>query len=1205
MTNYYEEIMPIIKDEEDYLKYYIDESTPIFDKLNNIIKKGQPIQRQALLKNLIIYEKEDLFKSLMNFIINTIPVWDIETTLCFPKSLYNIVTNVDYILEQDLFNTIFKHMIVALSSGFEKARNEYLFYFNKIIEFFSVIDIKNNNQIKTNFFPYKINEEIIQSIIDLGKFGQTPQNRKLCCYLCSSLCRMCYNNTKENEDVKKLYKRLNYLFWDMEKTTETQMARELLYIIPLFHEELFKSEDIMQAIESYINHDSDHVIQVMVIISLLKNLIYLNKKKEQCNYIFNVLMNKIKEIIEDLDYEPIYKNVILHILINTLYINHKELDTSFLYPVFQLGIIINYYNYYKLDIMFIKNFYKFFSLINYFLDNGQNLELKYNENEKTTTSNNKILIEQINTQIKPEAYFIKIINELFCVEDNNNISDDNKSKENNKQEKNNEKNIDNIKDNKSKEINIDEIIIINNNIQNNNNEKNSFNIDDLLHDELFFDENIDIIFNNKNENEKLEKFIYNKDNIKKILYIYLPKIIECFNNLKSNKNLYEKLLFLFDKRNIELLLNTYSSSLEYILEKSQNIIINNKESKNKNTLKKHPLYELLLHLLKKNFILFKYQGKGMNKNSNSKNEINEGTLYNKLFTSYLSNIISGIHNLKNSIKGKSLVMIGKILKLLIPKIYKYNKNLTYNKNLNFNDIKANINLSFNINKNSQKNFYYERIYDIIFNDLIYKIMNNSQTLGFHIIKEYIEIIPIIILYTREKRKFYNFFIKEIFTSDSFYIRKYTLLFYEQCFAIYSMNYLVKNNFFSDFCILFKDKVNLLSIGAIEILFKYSKKVICYSKEKFLAACQILNEVYDNNTKSLNNKNQEITFDKDKNIIINKIINVSNNINKYFSEQDLNEEKNKENKLLINENNIYKQHCSINNKNINNEENNIINENTIGNNNLISDENTKINVFQSSKLISHTYRYNSLNQNKNVLNILTLSHNQKESKNLRIFDKPLKLFKEKGKNLSNKCNNILKNNSNKENNELLSSINFNNNNTHYNKRYNSISKNIRSLNYNKHILPKLQEQEIKIFEKNGENTNNIINKKKLRSVDFTESQYNLLSDKKIRKNEGKNNVINSKERIPSAKLKMMKYNSFMNKDCSFDNLNLDVNIKSKDEKKNNNTNLNLRYSYNYEFNYGDKNLSNKDFSMTFRPNSKTMKLNKNSFISNRIYIDANK
>ena len=309
MTNYYEEIMPVMNNEDDYLKYYFDDTTPLFDKLNNIVKKGQPIQRQALLKNLIIYEKESLFKSLMTFIINSLPVWDIETALCFPKSIYAIITNVDYIMDKDLFNIIFKHMITSLSSGFERARNEYLFYFNKIIEFYSVIDIKNNNQIKPNFFPYKISEEIIKLIIELGVFGQTPQNRKLCCYLCSSICRIYYNG-KENPDIKKLYERISYLFWDVEKTTEAQMARELLYIIPLFYEEMFKSDDIIQAVQSYINHDSDHVIQVMAIISLLKNIKYLNEKKDNCACIFNILMNKIKEIIEDFDYGSIYKNII-------------------------------------------------------------------------------------------------------------------------------------------------------------------------------------------------------------------------------------------------------------------------------------------------------------------------------------------------------------------------------------------------------------------------------------------------------------------------------------------------------------------------------------------------------------------------------------------------------------------------------------------------------------------------------------------------------------------------------------------------------------------------------------------------------------------------------------------------------------------------------------------------------------------------------
>ena len=65
------------------------------------------------------------------------------------------------------------------------------------------------------------------------------------------------------------------------------------------------------------------------------------------------------------------------------------------------------------------------------------------------------------------------------------------------------------------------------------------------------------------------------------------------------------------------------------------------------------------------------------------------------------------------------------------------------------------------------------------------------------------------IYSKEEKKYYNFFMKEIFTSDGFYMRKYTLPFYEQCFQIFSFNFLIKNNFFSDFCLLFKDKVPIL------------------------------------------------------------------------------------------------------------------------------------------------------------------------------------------------------------------------------------------------------------------------------------------------------------------------------------------------------------------------------------------------------------
>ena len=210
-------------------------------------------------------------------------------------------------------------------------------------------------------------------------------------------------------------------------------------------------------------------------------------------------------------------------------------------------------------------------------------------------------------------------------------------------------------------------------------------------------------------------------------------------------------------------------------------------------------------------------------------------------------------------------------------------------------------------------------------------------------------------------------------------------------------------------------------------------------------------------------------------------------------------------------------------------------------------------------------------------------------------------------MSNKNNNLLKNNFNKEikrNNDIANNLQLNTNNIHSNKRHNSmVSKNIKSFNYNKHILPKLQEHEIKIFGKDINNYNNVSNTQNVKSVDFNLNQFNnLLSGKKNIKLDSKNNTSSSKDRIPSAKIRIMK-SSYQN--YSEDNPNL--NMKNSDEKKNNNINQNLRYSYNYEINLDDKhvNVNNKQFSMTLRPRSKIMKINKNSFISNKIYIDANK
>ena len=1255
MCNYYEETMPLFTNEEEYLKYYFEESLPIYDKLNSIIKKGQPFQRQSLLKNLLVYEKEPFFKSLINFIINDILTWDSETVLLLPKALYILITNTNYILENELFNIIFKHMITSVSSGAEKNRNEYTFYFNKIIDFYSIIDLKNKNKIKKNFFPYIINDDIIELIVSLGIFGQTTSNRKLCCFLSSSLCRIMINingekNNLNDNNIKKLYERLSYLFWDGEKMIEGQMVRELLYIIPIFKDIMFTNEDIIQAIKSYINHDTDHIIQVMAIISVLKNIVFLNNEVD----IINILFDKIKEIIDDFDYESIYKNSILHILIIEIYDNYLELNPSFIYQIFKLGIMKNYYNFYKLDIFYIKNFDKYFFLINYFLDNAEYLQNKFysnNENnqnniksndDNNNSSDNEIeeyqkLVEQIQLHINFEEYFIKIYNELFMIKDNSNKNNSNTSilNENNKNEKEEEiSDIDNI--------NID--ILYKDYFISNNNKK--FNTDNLVYDEYYFEENIDIIFNKDESDNFFNNNFYNKKIIKKILILYLPKIISCFPNLRNNKPLCDKLLSLFDKTNIIDVLNIYSSSLQYLQKNLQN----NKElcDKNKTELKKNPLYELFLFLLKKNLKIYLQQSKAMNKTKEKDKEKDnkeqilsyEGNIYNKLIISILTNTNSIYQETPNLLNNEILILIGTLLNLLLPKFFKYYKNITYNivVNNNQNNNILNMNSSFVSNKETIKICYYEKIYDGIFNKLVSKIITNN-TLGHHVIKVYIETIPFFILYSKNRWKYYDFFVREILSSNSYYLRKYSIIFFEKCFKIFSFGFLCKNNLMNDFIILMKDKINLISTNAIELLFKYNKKIISYSTEKFQELCGILNQIYDANIKAFNdneNKNKEIIFDKEKNIIINKFININNNINKYYTEDEINEEKEYENKLLLKENEILKFSKSIISKSkskniLQNHTSTLINkngDNYKANNNILQISSTTFHgnktniIINSNNTTINKYQTPTLN-NKNMINIFN-SQKEKE-KNIKITPWIEKSSSGLLKDKKPKTNIIL-NNFNKES-KYISNDPNNNYNTN---RYNSTSK---SITYNKHYLPKLKDLKInrkeldfinnnirsiditfnKINAKMDENeekfyNNSNINNNKIFSLNLNKNKNNkkeynidILSDKKVLKNDLRF-ISFTQNRIPSAKIKLKESYPIMEK--NYDN-----------EKKTSTYNqTNLKAGYIFNSSKGNNNLymrsiSNKHINMALRPNSKNIRLKRDSNTScntyNKIYIDAGK
>jgi hypothetical protein len=476
----------------------------------------------------------------------------------------------------------------------------------------------------------------------------------------------------------------------------------------------------------------------------------------------------------------------------------------------------------------------------------------------------------------------------------------------------------------------------------------------------------------------------------------------------------------------------------------------------------------------------------------------------------------------------------------------------------------------------------------------------------------------------------------------------------------------------------KDNVNLISTNAIEIIYNYSKKIISYSPKKFQEICGILNEIYDLNSKAFNDanekKNQGMIFDKEKNIIINKIISINNNINIIYTEEELNNEKEKENILISNENEILKLSKSINNKNkskinINNNTSNLI-INGMNNNTHIEHHKNNTNVLQipssthsvknnnifinSNNLANHKYSIGSIN-NKNPINLFSLSQKEKNNKITPWIEKSSSgVFKDKkGKNSSSK-NNIVINNFNKDNKILNNDLN----NTHYNNRYHSTSKNV---NFNKHHLPKLRDLKInrkdlnyinnniksiditfnklnskiddneeKFFNNNNinnhnNNNNNINNINSNNNFlininnnnNYIKKDYNieLLIDKKNKKNEIKL-VSYTQNRIPSAKIKIMKSYPIQASDIiSDENPNLCFKNNDNEKKTSSNIQTNLRFDYILNnINKEDNNInmkcfSNKHINIELRPKSKTMRLKRDSNISNngihRIYIDAAK
>ena len=617
MSFYYEDTMPLVTNENDYLKYYIDEALPLFDRLNIIIKKGQPFQRQALLNNLNMYITSSLLKPLIKFIMTEIETWDNETILLFPKCLHNLLIKYLSSLDNELFNLIFKHIIISISSGNEKLSKEYIYYFEIVIIYYTK-EFNNNNGKK---FPFKIGDDIYDIIFSLGKFGQSAENIKLCCYLASCMCRI-MGEGEENENIQKMFNRICFLFSDVEKSTETQISRELKYLIPIFKNKILEKNDIVRAIKSYINHDSDHIIQATTIISLIVNIKDINCELKE------LVFEKIKEIFDDNNYEDEHKNNIVDAIINSLYNeclqykqkendyeNNKENDkenykdklNEIVNKIMKMNFMKNFFNNEKIEPLLIINFVK----INLILKNCTLFSNCYGNYLWNSNNEGIITIDDL---------FIKIYMKLFQKNANNTNNNNNNIQSNSFVEDNSNENL-----KKLFIINLYKIIPCLNNLKNNKclYEKinNLFKKDSIISILKKYEEEYSTNNYSKNYNYFYKLLLCLLEQSQTICNTNSNKII-CLNN-NSNTNSTTSSITQNENYYIKLFLNILSNIFSYY----------NQTPKAFNNQIHFLIAKTLQKLVKQ---IYKHH-KSFSQNIKDKNSIDK--LYDEIFNNYLINII--------------------------------------------------------------------------------------------------------------------------------------------------------------------------------------------------------------------------------------------------------------------------------------------------------------------------------------------------------------------------------------------------------------------------------------------------------------------------------------------------------------------------------------------------------------------------------------
>ena len=630
-TNYYEETMPLESNDEDYLLYLYDEDTPLIQRLTTIIRKGEPFQRQVLLSKLNLIQTSNNFKTLMECILNDIQTWDKETITIFPKCIYPLFTQSKDVLiksiDNDLFNNILKKIISIMSSTEEQISKEYMIYFEKIIFHFN-----------SSNFPFEINEENIDTIITLSKYDENPINKQLSCCLCCSVIRL-INNIKDI-NVQKLFGRICYLFTYCEKPIETQLGRELEFLLNFFGKKILENSDVKGAVKSYIERDADLVLQTTTIISLIKNLHVINDGD-----IVEKLINKIKEIFSDDDnFEQKNKNKIFLELIKELEKNYKNIDINIIKKLFGDEFISDFIWKNNKEEIIISNFDIIFFLYKNVLNELGIINSDENEdNDKEKKENSKINFNEL---------FLSIYNHFFNIDNSNNY-------------------LTQRKDNFTENENIDKKILYNN-----------------LMKILPFLTNFE---KNRNLFDKINHLFNTHENIILALYSYSEKFIDTSEDKNPKKNnLFYNLMHYFLKKNFEVQkiipksnINTSSSSLPkkdisiinhegYFLKLFNNILTNIYD-----TFKLSPkLFNNSVHLLLCDFFqkiikkLYKYLMPTMreldkliqnnlffeNMHMNKIKIKSLDKIYDEIFYNYLTKVINN-SKLGNHIRNESIKVI--------------------------------------------------------------------------------------------------------------------------------------------------------------------------------------------------------------------------------------------------------------------------------------------------------------------------------------------------------------------------------------------------------------------------------------------------------------------------------------------------------------------------------------------------------------------